>query len=511
MAESRGMLVFRSSDTSLYIRSVLFDGADVKIVAGATSLRIWHVIPTTGALETYDFNDNLFKVGAITTATVAMTHRQAENATYDTGLWTYRHTSLGDFEVGDKYVFEIRHADLPRPVTVEYQYGDTEGDTVALVADEVWDENVVAAHGAASSAGLLLRTVGAEISTRAFNNTLNDLLGVPDTAATDTVPGQTWEELAAAHNTLLTMGEIMNNIVAAGFPSVADITDGVWNANNALHLLAGSTGLHLSVLGSDIATRANFPSLNSLLGVPDTAGHDIADTIFNTDMTHWTVADVDQAGWLLRVLGLTMSRRTNTPDLNDLLDVPDTAGLNIANPIHSEVVDAVGYNIPNSAGRRLWSLDDLTEAGGAGDLAYVHGQVEKIDQLACDSPAVAGSLADKMDDLAIVLALADRNIITSCNIQGNNLRIEVAVEQYGVVQTVPWDQCVAQIFDEAGAIVANIGAADFGAIGLRGFFTYSLSPHPLTSGATYQIQVAVTDTGPAVTLQTTKLLKVVTV
>jgi hypothetical protein len=211
------------------------------------------------------------------------------------------------------------------------------------------------------------------------------------------------------------------------------------------------------------------------------------------------------------VLGLTMSRRTNTPDFNDLLNIPDTAGLTLAYPILSEVVSAANYNIADSVGRRLWSIDDLTEAGGAGDLAYVHAQTEKVDQAACVSPAFAGSLADKMDDLAVIFALADRNIITSCNIQGNNLRIEVAVEQYGVIQLVPWDQCVAQIFSEAGAIVATIGAGDFGAIGPRGFFTYTLTPHPLTSGATYQMQVSVTDTGPAVTLQSTKIMKVTSV
>ena len=65
--------------------------------------------------------------------------------------------------------------------------------TVAAIADGVWDENVVAAHGAASAAGLLLRALGAVISARANNATLNALLGVADTAGTD-VPEQVWAE-----------------------------------------------------------------------------------------------------------------------------------------------------------------------------------------------------------------------------------------------------------------------------------------------------------------------------
>ncbi len=70
--------------------------------------------------------------------------------------------------------------------------------TVAAIADAVWDENVVAAHGAASAAGLLLRVLGEAISTRVNNGTLNALLGVADTPGTD-LPEQIDTELSAAH------------------------------------------------------------------------------------------------------------------------------------------------------------------------------------------------------------------------------------------------------------------------------------------------------------------------
>lgn len=55
--------------------------------------------------------------------------------------------------------------------------------TVAAIADGVWDEDIVAAHGAASSAGLLVRALGAAISTRANSPTLAALLAVPDVAS----------------------------------------------------------------------------------------------------------------------------------------------------------------------------------------------------------------------------------------------------------------------------------------------------------------------------------------
>jgi len=62
-------------------------------------------------------------------------------------------------------------------------------DVHAEAADAVWDENIVAAHGAASAAGLLLRALGAVISARTNNPTLDALLGVADSAAND-VPNQ---------------------------------------------------------------------------------------------------------------------------------------------------------------------------------------------------------------------------------------------------------------------------------------------------------------------------------
>ena len=79
MAESRGMNIVRSDDGSILFRVVLFDASDVKVTTGSTDLRVWRIQPTTGALETFDFSDDTFKVGPIVTATLAMTHRTAEN------------------------------------------------------------------------------------------------------------------------------------------------------------------------------------------------------------------------------------------------------------------------------------------------------------------------------------------------------------------------------------------------------------------------------------------------
>lgn len=71
--------------------------------------------------------------------------------------------------------------------------GGTAGKNAAELVDDVWDEDIVAAHGTASTAGLLLRVLGAAIATRTNNATLNALLGVPDVAA-NTIAETIWDE-----------------------------------------------------------------------------------------------------------------------------------------------------------------------------------------------------------------------------------------------------------------------------------------------------------------------------
>jgi hypothetical protein len=83
------------------------------------------------------------------------------------------------------------------PVIILARTGSVPVD-VSAIADGVWDENIVAAHGGANSSGLLLRVLGALISTRANNATLAELLGVADAAGVD-LPEQIDTELTGTH------------------------------------------------------------------------------------------------------------------------------------------------------------------------------------------------------------------------------------------------------------------------------------------------------------------------
>ncbi len=93
----------------------------------------------------------------------------------------------------------------------------------------VWDEDIVAAHGTADTAGLLLRALGAVISQRTNNPTLNALLGVADAAGADvpnTVTDEVWDEASADHVAAGSLGERVErlDIIASG--GAGGLTDG---------------------------------------------------------------------------------------------------------------------------------------------------------------------------------------------------------------------------------------------------------------------------------------------
>lgn len=379
-------------------------------------------------------------------------------------------------------------------------------DTVSTnLADAIWEEDT-STHATVASAGLLLTVLGGAIATRSFNATLNDLLGVPDTAATDTVAGQVWEETTAGHNTGGSMGEVMNNIVAAAFPSIAAIADGVWNEDIvAAHGTVDTAGLLLRVLGAALSQRANNPTLEALLGVPDAVGANIAETLWDEDITAHSTAST--AGLALDALGTVIAARTNNSNLNALLGVADTVGRNVADEMWDEVLDGA-HVVANSGAERLKAIDDLTQAGGAGDLADTNVQVQKLDSAALSGTPAADSVADKLDDLAAAVTILDRDLLISVNLEGVNLHIEVAVEQFGVIQTSPWVDAAAQIYNDGGALIHNIGIGDFGAINGRGFFAFDVVGHSIVAGNTYQISVEITD-GAALSLSTTKPFKVI--
>ncbi len=146
------------------------------------------LVTLSGALP--DVNVEAMDAGSIAAGTIA----SGELTNIEDEIWDALKSahvvanSFGDFldiEVSSR----SSHADPGSP------------PTVVAIADAVWDEDVEAAHGGDASAGLLLRVLGAVISNRSNNATLDALLGVGDTASNDLpnqiLDGDTLAELTA--------------------------------------------------------------------------------------------------------------------------------------------------------------------------------------------------------------------------------------------------------------------------------------------------------------------------
>lgn len=105
----RGIAIRDAGDRIYFVAS--FKDAAGALVASTGGLLYMTRIRTDGTLDTYDFNDNTFKTTAVTTETVALTHRKSNNTTVDTGIHTYMLTTITGFTVGDMILVRMYHAD----------------------------------------------------------------------------------------------------------------------------------------------------------------------------------------------------------------------------------------------------------------------------------------------------------------------------------------------------------------------------------------------------------------
>jgi len=118
----------RQTGTAIVFRASLKDSSNAIVTSGTTSLKIYE-LQSDGTIKSYDFNDNTFKTTALTTETLAMTHRTGNNSTTNTGIWTVALSSLAGFTVGGIYIAVITNSGAtPTQQEREFQYGSCEGD-----------------------------------------------------------------------------------------------------------------------------------------------------------------------------------------------------------------------------------------------------------------------------------------------------------------------------------------------------------------------------------------------
>ena len=125
----------RETGDRLVFRSLLQDSDGALLATGTTTLKLYE-LQNDGTLHSYDFNDNTFKSGALTTETQAMTHRQGDNSTTNTGLWTWALTTLTGFTAGNIYFAMVNNTGaFPVDQQREFQFGDPLGVGVPTAID----------------------------------------------------------------------------------------------------------------------------------------------------------------------------------------------------------------------------------------------------------------------------------------------------------------------------------------------------------------------------------------
>lgn len=118
----------RQTGNQLVFRAFLQDSAGAKVATGTTTIRIVE-LQSDGTLKGYDFNDNTFKTTALTTGTLALTHRTTDNGTVNTGIWTNALSTLTGFTVGGIYLLQVNNSGAsPTDQTREFQYGSSVDD-----------------------------------------------------------------------------------------------------------------------------------------------------------------------------------------------------------------------------------------------------------------------------------------------------------------------------------------------------------------------------------------------
>lgn len=152
-------------------------------------------------------------------------------------------------------------------------------DAVNKIADQVWNEDIETAHGTDATAGLLLRVLGAAISNRSNNPTLNAMLGVADSAGVD-IPEQVWSESAR----ILTASTNFNDLSAAqvnaevdsaldtaipGSPTSGSINEAVKRLARSVAVVQEYTVDHTSFTATTTAAQVDAVDIGSLEATND--------------------------------------------------------------------------------------------------------------------------------------------------------------------------------------------------------------------------------------------------
>lgn len=238
----------RQTANQLVFRALLQDTAGAIVTTGTTSLYLYEV-QSDATLKSYDFNSNTFITTALTTETLAMTHRLGNNSTTNTGLWTVALATLSGFTVGGIYLARVKNTGAsPTDQCREFQFGGAQGDMVVT-------SNALEAKTVAMSAGVITAAV----------------------IATDAVDAD-----ALAADAVAEIQSGLSTLTAAGIRTAVGLAAA--NLDTQLSTIAGYIDTEIATLVSNIALiLARMPALSIVTGTVAMDGTNSA-TSFKTDL-----------------------------------------------------------------------------------------------------------------------------------------------------------------------------------------------------------------------------------
>jgi len=123
MAVAKDGIDIRVTDETMVFTCSLKMPTGALLTSGTTNVYLLE-LQDDGTVKTYDWSDNTFKSTAPTTKKTTATHRQADNDTLDTGLWTVALSTLTGFTVGGRYIVLIDNTNAAeRFVARQFVYG----------------------------------------------------------------------------------------------------------------------------------------------------------------------------------------------------------------------------------------------------------------------------------------------------------------------------------------------------------------------------------------------------
>lgn len=348
----------RATGDRIIFDAFLVDNTGAPLGTGTTNLSIAEV-QSDGTLRSYDFNDNTFKTGALTTENQAMTHRPTNNATVTSGIWTHALTTLTGFTAGGMYLFRVRNSTaVPENQWRKFQFGHEQGDLTVTAGLLNVNEEAIDADTTAPT-----RLVAALTTANGIDLNMGQLTPVSPTADT------TGEALRFAHQDL---------------PS---------------QIAAGSVG------GLPVVKNADIALLNFTIDTGSTA----SEIIVPSAALPTGHADDDYNGMLLIIKDVSAGGRINIRSISDYVSsarrlvLPSGGGLGFTPEVSVDIATVWSLQVADL----LAELLKLTSGFGASAPNTLYSHIKAMMDKTAPTPSGLGTFSPSTDAIEALRDLLD--------------------------------------------------------------------------------------------------------